>query len=163
MTTTVPSIVPTGYAGDYTDFLRTKADRSGAVRAIDGSVSIPSGTASGTLVGLFPFNKGFSAHGMRLYCAPLDTGTSQLVDIGYTYYDSATGSSIPGAFISSSTAAQSGGASVAFTGASSVSGMVFNAAGDGWVTLRIAAQSTLATGTVTFNWAIYYDTSGVTN
>lgn len=163
MALTLPTIVPTGYAGDYTDFFRTKVDKSGAVRTIDGSVSIPSGTASGTLVGIFPFNKGFSAHGLRVYCTPLDTGTSQLVDIGWTYYDSATGTSVPGGFVSASTAAQSGGANINFTGASSVSGMLFNALGDGWMTLRVAAQSTLVTGTVTYNIAIYYDTSGITN
>lgn len=163
MALTLPSLAPTGYALDYTDFFRTKVERSGAIRRISGTVSVPSGTASGTLVGLFPFNKGFNMQGARVYCQAMDTGTTQLVDVGYIYYDSATGSSVPGAFVSASTAAQSGGGNINFTGASAVSGMLFDALGDGWVTLRIAAQSTLTTGIVTYSCAIDYDTSGVTN
>lgn len=163
MALTLPSVVPTGYADDYTDFFRTKADKSGALRVITGSVAVASAVASGALIGFFPFNKGMKVHGLRVYCDALDTGANITVDFGYTYYDSATGTSLPAAFVSASTAARSGGGSVAFTGASSVPGMTFTAAGDGWVTMRIAAISTLAAGTVTFNAAIGYDASGVTN
>jgi len=38
----LPTIVPTGFAGDYTDFFKTKADRGGDVRRSQGSVSVPS-------------------------------------------------------------------------------------------------------------------------
>lgn len=163
MALTLPSLAPTGYALDQTDFFKTKVDRSGALRRISGQVSIPSGTASGTIVGLFPFNKGFNIHGIRVYTPALDTGTTLTVNFGYQYYDSATGTSVLSAFVSASTAAQSGGGSVNFTGASSVSGMIFDSAGDGWVVMQLAATSSITLGTVTFSAAIDYDISGVTN
>ena len=55
---TTPNIVPTGYAGDDTDYNKVKCDRSGAVRIIAGSVEVPSGTVADSYVGLAPFNKG---------------------------------------------------------------------------------------------------------
>lgn len=160
MTTSLPSIVPTGYSGTTADFLRTKKDTSGAMRLITGSVSIPATTASTTVVGLMPFNKGMKlGYGSRVYCADLDTATTVTLDIGYTYYDSTTGTSDPNAYVAASTAPQSGG----MIEMTDVAGMPDTMEADGWVTATIGAGATTTTGSLTFNLSFAYDASGVTN
>lgn len=159
MTTTLPSIAPTGYALDTTDFLHAKCDKSGATRLVTGSVSIPATTATATIVGLMPFRAGAKlGYGARVYSADLDTSTNVTVDIGYTYYDSATGSSVDDAFVDTSTAPQAGG----MMEMTAVAGMTWTALGDGWITVTFNAATT-TTGSLTFSLPIVYDSSGVTN
>ena len=55
---TTPTIVPTGFAGDDTDFNKVKRDTFGAMRLVTGSATVASGTADGAFIGLVPFNKG---------------------------------------------------------------------------------------------------------
>ena len=159
MTTTLPSIVPTGYAGTNADFQKCKADRSGAVRCITGSVSIPASTASGTIIGLFPFNKGMKlGYGSRVYVADLDTSTNVTLDIGFQYYDSTTGTSQNAGFVAASTAPQTAG----MVEMTAVTSMTTTMAGDGWVVAKIGGGSTTTTGAITFNCSFAYDASGVT-
>lgn len=160
MTTTLPTIAPTGYDKTINDFLKTKSDKSGAIRLSTGSVSIPATTASGTLVGLIPFNKGAKlAYGSRVYTADLDTSTNVKLDIGYTYYDSTTGTSDPNAFVAAATTAQTGG----MIEMTAVEGATWTAAADGWITATIGGAATTTTGSLTFNLGVAYDASGVTN
>ena len=160
MTTSLPTIVPTGYAGDTTDFTKTKVDRSGAFRICTGSVSIPASTASATVVGLMPINKGFKlGYGSRVYAAALDTNTALTLDIGYTYYDSTTGTSSTAGYVSASTAGRAGG----MIEMTAVTDMKTTAAADGWITVTTGGGSTTTTGSLTFNLEFAYDPSGVTN
>lgn len=159
MSTTLPDIFPAGFAGDISDFLKTKVDRSGALRVYDGTVSVPGTTAQNKLVGLFPFNKGFKVHGMRFYSADLDTSTNVTVDIGYQYYDSATGTSHTDSLVSASTAPQASGF-VTFTGTDVLN---WTAAGDGWLVAKITGGATITTGSFTWNLAGAYEPTATPN
>lgn len=157
---TLPTLYPTGYLGTTNDFLHTKVDRSGAIRSMRGSVSIPNGTLTAVVVGLAPFNKGESLnYGSRIYAADIDTASAVTLDIGYVYSDNTTYTNVQDAFVAASTAGQAGG----MIEMTSLAGMTWSAAADGWICATVRAASTGATGSLTFNLGIAYDTSGVTN
>ena len=156
---TTPSIVPTGYAGDSTDFLHAKMDRSGAMRIVTGTVSVPAATATDTIIGLVPFRKGAKfGYGSRVYVGDMDTSTNVTVDLGYIYDDNVTYTNVLGAFVAASTAPQAGG----MMEMTAVAGMTWTAAADGWITTQVNAATT-TTASLTFNISIAYDPSGVTN
>ena len=162
MTTALPTIVPTGYSATVADFTaRTKVDRSGALRLVTGTVSVPATTATTTLIGLVPFNKGAKfSYGSRLYCGDMDTSTNVTIDVGYTYYDSTLGTSVPNAFVAAyGTVPQSAG----IVEMTAVEGMTWTAAADGWIGVTIGGGATTTTASITFSVAIAYDPSGVTN
>jgi hypothetical protein len=163
MTTALPTIYPVGYAGTTNDFLETKVDRSGAMRLQTGTVAIPASTATSTLIGLMPFNKGCKVHyGSSVYSDDLDSSTNVTFNIGYTYYDSTQGTTNASGFVAGSTVPQTGGL-IPFTAASGSSvGMVWTAAADGWIAITNTAATTTS-GNVEFNIAFAYDASGVTN
>jgi hypothetical protein len=163
MTTALPTIYPVGYAGDTTDFLKTKVSREGDVRVQTGTVAIPATTATSTLIGLMPFNKGCKiVMGSSVYSDDLDTSTNVTFNIGYTYYDSTTGTSNASGFVAGSTIPQTGGM-IPFTATSGASaGMTWTAAADGWIAITNTAATTTS-GNVLFNIAFAYDPSGVTN
>ncbi len=151
----LPTIVPTGFAGDYTDFLKTKDDRSGAVRRAQGSVSIPATTATDTIIGLFPFNAGMSFAGLsgfNLYTADLDSSTNVTLDWGIAYQNSTEGTDDLDNITSASTAAQAGG----FVAPDEIDWMTLVTTGNGWVTVQVNAATT-TTGSLTFNIPFCYD------
>lgn len=152
----LPTIVPTGFAGDYTDFLKVKADKSGAVRNVQNSVSVPATTATDTIIGLFPFNAGFRFSGLggyNLYSADLDSSTNVTVDFGVAYQDTVQGTDDLDLITSASTAPQAGG----FVAPDEIDWMTFTATGNGWVTAQVNAATT-TTGSLTFNIPGCYDT-----
>lgn len=156
---TTPTIYPTGYAGDATDYLHAKVDRSGAVRMVTGSVSVPALTATDTIIGLMPFQKGAKlGYGARVYTADLDSSTNVTLDIGYVFDDNATYTNVLDAFVAASTAPQSGGM-IEMTASA---GMTFSAGANGWIVAQVNAATT-TTGALVFNLPIAYDVSGVTN
>lgn len=162
MTLTVPTLYPAGYAGDATDFLKAKMDRSGAVRTQRFKVSVPAATATNVLVGLIPFNKGMELNIPASYIAAnsaLDTGTTITIDIGYTYYDSTLGTSAPAAFASAVTTWQNS----ALTALTLLNGPEtvgqWKAAADGWLTLTVHAGPTTTTGDVFGAFTFAYDQS----
>lgn len=164
MSTSLPTIYPVGYAGTTADFLHTKLTRSGDMRLQTGTVALPAATATSTLIGLIPFNKGMKLcmGGSSVYSDDLDTSTNVTFNIGYTYYDSTTGTSNASGFVAGTTVPQSSGM-IPFTASSGSSvGMTWTAAADGWITITNTAATT-TTGNVLFNLAFAYDPSGVTN
>lgn len=163
MTLVLPTIYPTGYAGDATDFLKTKVDRSGELRLQTGTVAVPAATATSTLIGLMPFNKGCKMHmGSSVYSDDLDSSTNVTFNIGYTYYDSTAGTTNASGFVAGSTIPQTGGM-IPFTATSGQSaGMTWTAEADGWIAITNTAATTTS-GNVKFNIAFAYDPSGVTN
>lgn len=151
----LPTIVPTGFAGDYTDFLKCKVDRSGAVRRVQGSVSIPATTATDTIIGLFPFEAGMSLAGLsgfNLYSADLDSSTNVTVDFGVAYQNSDQGTDDLDLITSASTAPQAGG----FVAPDEIDWMTYVTTGNGWVTVQVNAATT-TTGSLTFNIPFAYD------
>lgn len=155
---TQPTILPTGFAGDYTDYLKTKEDRSGAVRRVQGSVSLPAATATDTIIGLFPFNAGMSFAGLgaySLYTADLDSSTNVTIDWGVVYQDTVQGADNLVLIQTASTAPQAGGFIVPGVPGTN-DWMTFVSTGNGWVTAQVNAATT-TTGSLTFNMGLTYD------
>lgn len=156
---TLPNLYPTGYTGTSADFLKCKVDRSGALREITGVVTVTNGSATGTIVGLAPFQKGAKLnYGSRVIVSDIDTASAVTIDIGVIYDDNATTTSIPDAYVTASTAGQAGGA-IEMT---SATGAAYTTSANGWIAATIKTANPV-TGTMTFNLGIAYDTSGVTN
>lgn len=148
----LPTIVPTGFQGDYTDFFNTKVGRDGRVSRSQGSVSIPSGTATDTIIGLFPFNAGMSFAGLpAIYTADLDSSTNVTIDIGVAYQNSSEGTDDLDAYCSAVSAQ-----AAAFIAPDEIDWMTLVTTGNGWVTVQVNAATTL-TGSITFNIPAVYD------
>lgn len=151
----LPTIVPTGFQGDYTDFFQTKVGRDGRVTRAQGSVSIPAATATDTIIGLFPFNAGMSFAGLggyNLYTPDLDTSTNVTLDWGIAYQNSTEGTDDLDNITSASTAAQAGG----FVAPDEIDWMTLVTSGNGWVTVQVNAATT-TTGSLTFDIPYVYD------
>ena len=145
---TLPTIVPTEYDGTDNDFLKTKGvDRSGAVRMINGAVTVPTATVADTIIGLVPFNKGakFSLNDKTFHVGNIGAGTT-VVNVGFVYDDAAL-TDDPNAFVSASTAAQSGD----FIAIDEIAGYTFEAEGNGWLVIQPATANTDAEGDVSFS------------
>lgn len=160
MAAVFPTIYPTGYKGDATDFQRTKVDRSGAMRMVQGTVT-PAISTAATIIGLMPFNKGFSlGYGSSVFIPQLDSTNAGTVSMGYYYSDSAglVAASSSNAFVSASTLVSASGGGAITPNLSA--GETFNAAGDGWIALWTSAATTTAAA-INFNLAGSYDDGGV--
>lgn len=158
MTTTLPSIVSTKYLGTVADFREAKVDRSGAVRLEYFTATIPAVTVITTVVGLVPVQAGarFVQGASCIYIGDLDTSTNVTFDIGYTYYDSADGTSDDNAIASALTTAQTGGI-VVFD---EILGADHLFTGRAWITLTVTGGSTTTSGVVKGQIALVYDTAG---
>lgn len=155
MSDTFPGIVPTGFAGDYTDFLKTKVERSGDVRRTSGAVSIPASTATDTIIGLFPFNSGMSLAGLggyNVYSADLDSSTNVTLDWGVQYQNTTEGTTNLTLIAAASTAPQAAG----YVAPQGASWQDYVTTGNGWVVVQVNAATT-TTGSITFNIPFAYD------
>lgn len=144
--TTYPTFVPTGYAGDYTDFLKVKRDSFGAMRSQYTSIAVSSVASAGNIYGLVPFQAGFRvSYGSKFYTPDLDTASNVTWNLGYLYEDSdaAGAASDADAFASSLS-----GQSAAVLSFDENEGMSFVAAGNGWFTAALAAGPATAAGTI---------------
>lgn len=152
---TTPTIVGPQYSGTSTDFLKVKEDRSGAARLYSDIISIPSGTAAASTVGLIPFNKGarFKLDSASIYVDDVDSGTTVTTTVGYVYDDNVTYTNNLTAWASSATTAQSGG----YLAINQLAGLTFVAQANGWVVLQILAGPTTTTGNVSFDILGSYD------
>jgi hypothetical protein len=152
---TTPTVVPTGYANDATDFLKVKRDPSGAVRIVDCSVTVPTATAVGAFVGLVPFNAGakFIVSDKSFHITDIDAEDDSTVNVGIIYADTDEGADDVDAFVAASTAGQGGG----FISLTNVAGLTYVTTGKGWLALENEANITEAEGTVTFNVGVAYD------
>ena len=142
---TTPTILPTGYAGDATDYLKTKVDRDGCIREQYSTVTIPATTVTTTVIGLVPFNKGFrlSSGATRLAVGDLDTSTNVTIDVGYVYKTGSAETDDQNAFASALTIAQTGGY-IVFD--EPTTDLPFVAADDGWIALTIGGGNTTTAG-----------------
>lgn len=175
-----PKIVPVGYNGDYTDMLKTKCDKSGAVRLITGSVQISSGTTIGTIIGLAPFNFGakLATGGSQIYTPQLDSGTGLTMSVGYLYEDSSSAganvASNTSAYASSDSHGQLAAGGLIVLGnttygsslAAALDAQGTDLQGNGWFTIQTGTASTAtnqASAAISFSLSVAYDISGVTN
>lgn len=150
-----PTVVPVGYSNNDTDFLKVKRDTFGAVRNIAGSVVVPNATAAGAFIGLVPFQKGarFILNDKSVHITDIDAGTDSLVNLGIIYDTVADGTDDVDAFVSQSTAGQTGG----FLTIDETSGMTLTTTGNGWLAVENDVNATEAEGTITFNVSVVYD------
>ncbi len=157
---TLPTIVPVEYSGTALDFLKVKVDRSGAARMAAGKVTVPSGTAFTTIVGLFPFNKGarFEVNSFNVHCGNFGAATTT-IDLGIVYNDNTNNTNDVDAFAAASTAPQSGG----FVTPTNVAGLQLVTTADGWVVATINTANADADGDITFSIPVAYDGLGQDN
>lgn len=151
---TTPNYVPAQFAGDDTDYLKVKCDRSGAVRMIAGTVTVPATATAGQIVGLTPFNKGARFHidDKSIYCGNFGGG-STTVNVGYVYDDNVTYTNNEDAWATLSAAPQSGG----FVTVDEKAGLTFDAEANGWVVVEIAAANADAEAAIEFQFSVAYD------
>lgn len=152
---TTPTILPTGYAGDDTDFLKVKCDRSGAVRLSTGTVTVPAATAVGAFIGLIPFNKGarFLVHDKSVHVTDIDDGTDSTLNLGIVYDDNSTYTNDVDAWVSASTAGRAGG----WLTIDEVEGMTLVTEANGWLVVENEANITESEGTITWSIGVVYD------
>lgn len=157
---TLPTIFPAEYQGTINDFLQAKADRSGAARIYSDSVSVPTGTVTTTIVGLFPFNRGLRLNPNALDVISAALGTSVTGSLGVVYNDTVNNTSNQTLFTNASTSPAAGG-SLAITQSATTLGYVTT--GDGWLAFTVGGATTGSTGAVTVNAIGSYDGLGADN
>lgn len=121
--------------------------------------TVPALTASGTVIGMIPFEAGFSPLSFAFLTADLDSSTNVTLDIGYCYpsaYGTATTESLA-AFISGSTAAQTGTSIIWPIAGGLLTGVSFTAAQPGYITVRIGGGATTTSGDITLLANFTYD------
>lgn len=151
----MPTVVPTGFAGDYTDFLKVKCDRSGAVRRTSGTVTVPDNSTAGTVIGLFPFNSGMSFGGLggyNIYSPDLDTASNATMSIGIAYQDTSAGTDNL-SLVSTAASVQSAG----YLPPTTTTWQDYVTTGNGWVVAYLAAGPVTTEGALVFNYPIAYD------
>ena len=150
---TTPGIVPTKYAGTDADYLNAPRLDSGAVKMVHGSVSIPASTATDTIIGLVPFQKGasFTIGNSSIHSADLDSSTNVTLDVGIVYDNNTTYTNDLDAWVSASTAPQNGG----FCTVDEKEGLTLITQANGWLVAQVNAATT-TTGSITFNVGVSY-------
>jgi hypothetical protein len=153
MALTLPTIVPTKYAGTAADFLKAPGVRDGNVTIVAGAVTVPSGTAATSIVGLVPATKGarFVLSDKSIHCGNFGAVTTT-VSVGFIYYDSDDGTSDADAWASASTAPQSGG----FVTIDEVEGLTLQAGGPGWLAVTINTAAADAEAAITYQVGVHY-------
>lgn len=156
MANAFPSIVPAPYQKTSQDFRQAPIDRSGAVRLHTGTVSIPSGTASGAQIGLIPVTKGcrVEVNGSSVWFDSLDSTNTATASIGITYNPTSTQTNVPAEFVSASTSIQAGG-NVLLNAVKG--GLTYEVLDDGWIMVTTAAAATNTLGNIQWSIAINYD------
>lgn len=153
-----PDNVPTGFAGDATDFLKVKRDSTGANRTEYKSITVADSASAGTTYGLVPFQKGFRlSYGSAFGTDDLDTASNVTWNLGYLYSDTALTSDAD-AFAS----ALSGQASAVLT-FDEKAGLSWVAEGEGWVVAALAAGPVTTEGDIELQAVGCYDGQDASN
>ena len=153
----LPTIVPVGFAGNRTDFLKAKADRGGSAFVNRASVSVPSGTVVNTIVGLIPFQAGATVSVPALSVVFAALGASVTASIGVVYED-VLNTDVPALFASAITTPAAGGVA---TITPSAANLAFVALGNGWIAVTISGATTSTTNAITAQAVVNYFNGGV--
>lgn len=161
MTLLLPTIAPVQFGTTVQAFNLAPGIRNGSPEFVDVSVAVPSGTAAATLIGIMPFRAGARIHyvGNDLYIGTWDTSTNVTFTVGYTYYDSTTGTSNAAGFLASSTTGQS--STGGFISFNVLTGFQLIAAADGWLTVTTAGASTTTASTIQGEICVSYNNAPV--
>lgn len=134
-----------------------RVDRSGAVRSIQATATIPNGTVANTIVGMVRFQKGFCLKQLALKASDMDAGTDLLLDVGYVYDDNVTYTDDPNAFVDGSAIAQTGSSVVWPVAAGLLTGTGFVAEADGYITVQLTDNAAEADGTLKVDASFSYN------
>ena len=160
MANSYPTVYPAGFNGTYTDFNKAKIDRSGAVRLYSGQVAIPTGTTSGTKIGIVPVRKGAKVlvRGSSLWSDAL--GTSVTCSVGITYNPSSTQTEAPAQYVSAGTTTPAAGGEIALDQVEG--GTYYVVLDDGWLSVTTGGATTTGSSVyINYNVAIAYDYSAL--
>lgn len=151
---TTPTIAPTKFTKTDLDYNVCKVDKSGANRVQIGSVTVPSATGTGVVIGLVPFRKGATLvrGSTSIHIANIGDG-SFTADIGYVYDDNVTFTNDPDAFAAADILGRTGG----FAVLGATAGLTWVAAADGWIAVTTGGSATDAEGAITFQVGLSYD------
>jgi hypothetical protein len=152
-----PNVLPAGFNGTALDFNRAKIDRSGALRLYKGSVSVPSGTASGAKIGIIPVRKGayVQVRGSCLWADALDSSTTITSSVGVTYQPGSASAEAPATFVGTGNTTLRAGGEIALDQVEA--GLTYQVLDDGWVTVTLAAAATNTLGNINYNIGVSYD------
>lgn len=158
---TTPNIANTRYTNDTSAYRNAKVDRSGAERGEAFTVSVPSGSTVGTIVGLVPFQTGAKFnYGSSIFANAL--GTSVTVSLGYVYEDNVTFTNAPAGFLALTAANTAGtklvpnvAAGVAWKAIDSLVGT--GALANGWIVAVIGGATTGTTADIYGQIDMMYD------
>lgn len=150
---TLPTIVPTQFAGTSKDFLKTKFQADGTSFVVQDAVSIPTGTVTTTIVGMVPFNANcrLDVGGTKLFSAALNTSVT--LSIGVVYDDNTNNTNNATLYASALTAAAAGGELVITPSAANLN---YITTANGWFVLTVGGATTGTTGSVTFQMLLDY-------
>lgn len=154
---TTPAIVPVGFSGNSTDYLRAKVDRSGSAFTNRGAVTVPVGTVATTIVGLVPFQRGMNLQlPNNVVVGALGAGVT--MSIGVIYDDNVANTNNQTLWASASTAAAAGGSIALIDSAVTKQ---FVTTGDGWIAATIGGATTGTANDVTVQFLLDYFTGGI--
>lgn len=158
---TTPNIVNPNYPATSAAFRMAKVDRNGAVRGEAFSVSVPSGTVVGQIVGLVPFQTGAKFnYDSSIFANAL--GASVTVSLGYVYDDNVTFTNNGAAFLAL-TAANTAGTKLvpnveAGTTWKAIDSLVGTGAlANGWIVAVIGGATTGTTNAIYGQMNLMYD------
>jgi hypothetical protein len=153
---TLPTIYPANFSGTTTDFTKAKVERSGAMRASVFTVTVPTTTASATVIGLVPVQKGarLVLPACRITADSLGSN-SETTKVGIVYDDTTNNTSSPAVYVATGdTTVQAGGTYTLLTTDAADS---YVCTGNGWVAITTEAAATTAQGTIHGVITITYD------
>lgn len=158
---TTPNIVNPLYNADSSAFRSAKVDRSGSPREEAFTVSVPTGTAIGQIVGLVPFQTGAKFN----YDSPIFVdalGAGVTVTLGYIYDDNVTFTNNTAAFLAATTANTASQklqpnvpAGLAWKAIDSLVGT--GSLANGWIVAVIGGATTATTNSIYGQMSLFYD------
>lgn len=123
------------------------------------SYTVPAATASGTIIGMIPFQKGCRVVSGWVQSADLDSSTNVLLNVGYVYVTGSAGTDNDDAFLASSTLPQAGGIATfpVASGASTATEISTTGAADnGYFVIKIGGGATTTGGIVSLAMTFTY-------
>lgn len=157
---TTPNIVPIEYNATSTDYLKVKTDRSGAARVYGEQVTVPVGTASGTIVGLVPFTKGFRIEEKTIGAFSGALGTGVTASLGVIYDDNTNNTNNQTLYASGLTAPAAGGELVAVASAANLS---YVTTAQGWLAATTGGTTSSTAAALNISLLGSYDGLGINN
>lgn len=130
--------------------------RPQGVVAQRGIAIIPATTAADTVVGMIRFQKGFVPISLTIKSDDLDNATNVLLDVGYVY-DEVAFTDDDNAFLDNIDIAQDAGSLLWPVADGLLTGVGFEAEGDGYLVVVTRAAATTTLGNITLTCSFTYD------